>query len=124
MCGGGEDLFDADMFGTGYLYFGYRTVGLSSSDKGKPAIITMPVSNKEIVCTIIEISACRAESVIYSILQTVNKAEKLRSRSSTQKLFRKEARGWNRKVRRELAGGRRRERLPFSFTSLLDARHQ
>ena len=52
VCGGGEDLFDADMFGTGYLYFGYRTVGLSSSDKGKPAIITMPVSNKEIVCTI------------------------------------------------------------------------
>lgn len=50
--GGGEDLFDAGMFGTGYLYFGYRTVGLSSSDKGKPAIITMPVSNKEIVCTI------------------------------------------------------------------------
>lgn len=52
VCGDGEDLFDAGMFGTGYLYFGYRTVGLSSSDKGKPAIITMPVSNKEIVCTI------------------------------------------------------------------------
>lgn len=31
--GGGEDLFDAGMFGTGYLYFGYRTVGLSSSDE-------------------------------------------------------------------------------------------
>lgn len=82
MCGDGEDLFDADMFGTGYLYFGYRTVGLSSSDKGKPAIITMPVSNKEIVCTIY-----RSLGVSRRICYILNIANGKQSRKAEEPFF-------------------------------------
>lgn len=80
--GGGEYLFDAGMFGTGYLYFGYRTVGLSSSDKGKPAIITMPVSNKEIVCTIY-----RNLGVSRRICDILNTANGKQSRKAEEPFF-------------------------------------